>query len=91
MNPEQTAPIGAVCFGSTLFAVEASKHFSRREKQTTFVASGALRVNELLFLSLHASVVENFITFIKVTVYRLRAKKGPAPPPPREFCRHILS
>ena len=24
--------------------------------------------------------------------YRLRAKKGPAPPPPpREFCRHILS
>ena len=22
---------------------------------------------------------------------RLRAKKGPAPPPPREFCRHILS
>ena len=22
--------------------------------------------------------------------YRLRAKKGPAPPP-REFCRHILS
>ena len=25
------------------------------------------------------------------SVYRLRAKKGPAPPPPREFCRHILS
>ena len=23
--------------------------------------------------------------------FRLRAKKGPAPPPPREFCRHILS
>ena len=26
-----------------------------------------------------------------ISVYRLRAKKGPAPPPPREFCRHILS
>ena len=25
------------------------------------------------------------------SLYRLRAKKGPAPPPPREFCRHILS
>ena len=24
-------------------------------------------------------------------IYRLRAKKGPAPPSPREFCRHILS
>ena len=29
----------------------------------------------------------------RVDGYRLRAKKGPAtpPPPPREFCRHILS
>ena len=27
----------------------------------------------------------------KFKINRLRAKKGPAPPPPREFCRHILS
>ena len=44
MDPDQTAPIGAACSGSTLLAIEASfKHFSRREKQTTFVAIGALR------------------------------------------------
>ena len=42
-DPEQTAPIGAVRSGSTLF-VRFLKHFSRREKQTTFVAIGALRV-----------------------------------------------
>ena len=44
MDPDQTAPIGTVSSGSTLFATEAFKHFSRREKQTTFVAIGALRV-----------------------------------------------
>ena len=39
MDPEQTAPIGAVCSGSTLFAMERHlKHFSRQEKQMTFVA-----------------------------------------------------
>ena len=36
VDPEQTAPIGAVLSGFS--------HFSRREKQTTFVAIGALRV-----------------------------------------------
>ena len=45
MDPEQTAPIGAVCSGSTLFAIEALKYFSRRAKQTTFVAIDALKVN----------------------------------------------
>ena len=48
VEPEQTAPIGAVWTGSTLFAIEASKHFSRRGKQTTTVAVGALRVNSFL-------------------------------------------
>ena len=42
MNPEQTAPLGAVCSGSTLFALRPLKYFSRLEKQTTFVAIGAL-------------------------------------------------
>ena len=46
MDPEQTAPIGAVLSVSTLFAIEASKYFSRREKQTTFVVIGALRVKK---------------------------------------------
>ena len=36
MDPEQTAPIEASC-----------KHFSRREKQTTFAAIGALRVKQV--------------------------------------------
>ena len=36
VDPEQTAPIGAVWSGSTLFAIEASKYFSRREKHLVF-------------------------------------------------------
>ena len=43
MDPEQTAPeqsdLGPHCLPKRLL-----KHFSRREKQTTFVAFGALRV-----------------------------------------------
>ena len=44
VDPEQTAPIGAVWSGSTLFAIGA-RDFSRWEKQMTFVVIGALRVN----------------------------------------------
>ena len=36
----QTAPIGAVCSGSTLFVIEASSTFQQTGKQTTFVAIG---------------------------------------------------
>ena len=43
MDPDQTAPIGAVCSGSTLFVGKASKTF----QQTTFVVIGILRVNSL--------------------------------------------
>ena len=53
MEPEQTAPIGAVCSGSKLFAIEALEHFSRREKQTTFVAFGALRVKRIHGQEMH--------------------------------------
>ena len=38
VNPDQTAPIGAVCSGSTLFACIlkfASNVWSRRRQQTT--------------------------------------------------------
>ena len=50
VDPEQTAPkeqsdLGPHCLPKRLF-----KHFSRREKQTTFVAIGSLRVQEI-FLS----------------------------------------
>ena len=55
MDPDQTAPIGAVCFGSTLFAsilnfvsnvrqLFAADDFSRRHFQMHFFL-GALRVN----------------------------------------------
>ena len=44
VDPEQTAHIGAVRSGSTLFVIEVFKHFSRRENQTTLVVIGALRV-----------------------------------------------
>ena len=36
VDPDQTAPTGAVSSGSTLFVKEASKHFSRKQKQMTF-------------------------------------------------------
>ena len=51
MDPELTAPIGAVRAGPTPFALDwLLKHFSRREKQTTFVAIGALRANYYMLL-----------------------------------------
>ena len=43
----QTAPIGAVWYGSTLFVIEANKTFCRRQKQMTFVVIGALRIKTL--------------------------------------------
>ena len=46
MDPEQTAPIGAVRSGSALFTIEASQTFHLTRKQTTFVVIGALRVNQ---------------------------------------------
>ena len=48
VDPEQTAPIGAVWFGSTLFALEATKTLQQTRNQTNFVAIGALRVNSYL-------------------------------------------
>ena len=50
VDPEQMAPIGAVLYGSTLFAIEASLTF----QQATIAATGALRVNP------GSSVVECF-------------------------------
>ena len=43
VDPDQTAPIGAVCSGSTLFAED---DFSRQHFQMHFFL-GALRVNSL--------------------------------------------
>ena len=45
MDPEQSAPIGAILSRSTLFSIEASYTFQQTIKQTTFVAIGTLRVN----------------------------------------------
>ena len=50
MDPDQTAPIGAVCSGSTLFAsilvrqFFAAEELSRRHFQMHFFFLGALRV-----------------------------------------------
>ena len=44
VDSDQTAPIGAVWSEFTLYAIEASLTFSRREKQTISVAIGALRL-----------------------------------------------
>ena len=52
MDPDQTAPIGAVCSGSTLFAsiLNLSVMLGNDLQQTTFSDEcflGALRVNQL--------------------------------------------
>ena len=53
VNPDQTAPIGAVCSGSTLFASILNRHlfaacnFNRQHFQMHFFL-GALRVITLL-------------------------------------------
>ena len=44
MDPEQTAPIKQSDLGPHCLPMRLVKHFSRQEKQTTFVAIGALRV-----------------------------------------------
>ena len=49
VDPEQTAPIGAVWPGSTPFAIEASLTFQQTRKQTTLAAIGALRVKQWLY------------------------------------------
>ena len=55
VDPDQTAPIGAVCSGSTLFAsiLNSSVMFGNYLQQTTFSDAfflGALRVNTPLSL-----------------------------------------
>ena len=49
MDPEQTAPIGQSDLGPHCLPLRLLKHFSRREKQTTFVAIGALRVRDYYY------------------------------------------
>ena len=44
VDPEQTAPIGAVCSGSTLFIMEASWTFQQTRNQTTYVVIGTVKV-----------------------------------------------
>ena len=46
----------------------------------------SVRVPSYNKASRHATGLQEFYNPV-----RLRAKKGPAPPPPREFCRHIIS
>ena len=45
VEPDKTAPIGAVLSGSTLFVVGASKTFQQTKKADNFVVIGAFRVN----------------------------------------------
>ena len=49
VDPDQTAPTGAVWSGSTLFAEELQKHFSKQQKQMIFEYFGALSVNKCEF------------------------------------------
>ena len=47
VGPDQTAQIGAVCYGSILFVIDALNLFNRRHAQTTIVVIGALRATYL--------------------------------------------
>ena len=50
VDPDQTAPKGAVWSGSKLFAEMTFKVLWQKTKQTTIVVIGALRVNALAYL-----------------------------------------
>ena len=50
VDPDQTAPLGAVWSGSTLFAEMAFKNHKQMTKQTTVVVIGALRVKIFILL-----------------------------------------
>ena len=57
MDPDQTAPVGAVCFGSMLFAsiLNSSVMLGNYLQQTTFSDAfflGALRVTYVLVLKM---------------------------------------
>ena len=48
VDPDQTAPTGAVWSGPTLFVIKLLKHFIRQQKRMTFIVIDALRVNILV-------------------------------------------
>ena len=48
MDPDQTAPTGAVRSGSTLFDQDASKTFQQTTKAGVFVVISALRTNRYM-------------------------------------------
>ena len=88
VDPDQTAPIGAVCFGSTLFAcllnftcnvlqLFAAGDFSRQHFQMHFFL-GALRVNWFgisLENGLHCYLLKHFHPFSLKAVLRLAIRK----------------
>ena len=51
VDPEQTAPIGAVWSGSTLFAIEASSKFQQMRKADDFCFDWRIKVFKLFFIS----------------------------------------
>ena len=59
VNPDQTAPEGAVWSGSTLFAEMTFKNHKQMTKQTTIVVIGSLRVssNRLILLPVHVAKI----------------------------------
>ena len=71
MDPDQTAPIGAVCSGSTLFASipNLSVMLGSYLQQTTFsdvFFHGALRVTMYLFISNKITVPKQWCLVSKV-------------------------
>ena len=52
VDPEQTAPIGTVRSGSTLFVIEASYTFQQTRKTDDFCAIGAFRVSTQVLIVL---------------------------------------
>ena len=80
VDPDQTAPIGAFCSVSTLFAsilnssVFAADDFSRQLQQTTFSDAfflGLLRVNEIMLKIWGVQTVIQQKSFPKYSLFTL--------------------
>ena len=72
MDPDQTAPMSSLIWVHTV-CHRRFNYFSRREKQTTFVAIGALRVKSQRLLR----IISRIIYLIRQCSIVLKLRKRP--------------
>ena len=74
VDPNQTAPKGAVCFGSTLFVEEASKTFKQTTKADNHCCIGTLRVNKCDFQFIYGHDFHEMHTQLKQLINHVNSK-----------------